>query len=185
MLATFYREQGSLLQAIQKFPNDAKTHGGHNRAMKIPVHGAHLLRKGRHSQTGGVYFITMSTYQRIPRFTDFWLAYAMSRQMQAVSEIGSCKNLCWVVMPDHVHVLVQLGELPLSRVVQRLKSRSAVMLNRERGVVGRFWSKGYYDHALRRSESIKGVSDYIIYNPVRAGLVKHPADYPFWNAAWL
>ena len=153
--------------------------------MNIPANGTRLLRKGRFSQVGGVYFITMATHQRIARYTDFRLACAMSRQLEAIAETGSCSILCWVVMPDHVHILMQLGELPLNRVVQRLKSRSAVMLNRECAATGRFWSKGYYDHALRRSESIKGVSDYIINNPVRAGLVKHPADYPFWNAAWL
>ena len=88
-------------------------------------------------------------------------------------------------MPDHVHFLIQLGELPLNRVIQRFKSRSAVQLNRAFGAEGRFWSKGYWDHALRRNEGIQSVSDYIIYNPVRAGIVQHPAEYPFWDLAWL
>ena len=153
--------------------------------MVIPVRGTRFLRKGRFSQVCGIYFITMSTFQRIPRFTNFHLACAMSRQLHVIPSIGSCEVLCWVVMPDHVHCLVQLGGLPLSRVIQRLKSRSAVMLNSEIGASGRFWSTGYHDHALRRNESVREISDYIIYNPVRAGLARVPADYPFWNTVWL
>ena len=80
---------------------------------------------------------------------------------------------------------MELCELPLNRFVQNLKSRSAIMLNRELGIGGAFWSKGYYDHALRKNENIEDISDYIINNPVRAGIVSRAADYPFWNAAWL
>ena len=109
----------------------------------------------------------------------------MSRQLHAISEIGCCDCLCWVVMPDHIHFLIQLQDLPLSRVIQRFKSRSAVQLNRDCGANGRFWSRGYWDHALRKDESIKDVSDYIIYNPVRAGIVQRPAEYPFWDLAWI
>ncbi len=153
--------------------------------MVTAEHGLNLLRKGRYSQLGQIYFVTTSTFRRLPLFQDHEYACAMSRQLHSTGASNSGKNLCWVVMPDHIHLLVQLADLPLNRLVQRLKSRSAVLINRQFGTSGRIWSKGFYDHALRRNESIHSVSDYIIYNPVRAGLVKHPSEYPFWNAAWI
>jgi REP element-mobilizing transposase RayT len=153
--------------------------------MKTTKKGSHLLRKGRYSQAGGIYFITTSTFQRYPLFRTFTYACVMSRQLHAIESLNCCKCLCWVVMPDHIHLLVQLTEGSLNQLVQQLKSRSAVMINRQFGTNGTIWSKGFYDHALRRHESIQSISDYIIHNPVRAGLVAHPSKYPFWNSAWI
>ena len=178
--------QDSLLQKFQHFLTDATKPLSHASLMKhIQSHGSHLLRKGRYSQKGGIYFITLTTYQRHPKFTDFKLACSMSRQLHQLPHLAGGKALCWVVMPDHLHLLYQVADLVLCRVMQRLKSRSAIILNRECGSSGRVWSKGYHDHALRRHESLREISSYIINNPIRADLVQHPGDYPFWNAEWI
>ena len=94
-------------------------------------------------------------------------------------------NLCWVVMPDHIHLLLQLGEADLGQVVKKLKAQSARRLNHEIGRAGRFWAPGFHDHALRKEEDLKYVARYIVANPLRAGLVKRVASYPYWNAVWL
>jgi hypothetical protein len=44
---------------------------------------------------------------------------------------------------------------------------------------GRLWQPQYYDHVLRDEEDTLRVARYIIVNPVRAGLVTSPRDYPF------
>ena len=95
------------------------------------------------------------------------------------------RNLCWVVMPDHVHTLLALGQATLEEILRRLKSRSAVLLNREIVRSGKFWDSGYHDHALREEEDLLATARYIIANPLRARLVSSVRDYPFWNAAWL
>jgi len=47
------------------------------------------------------------------------------------------------------------------------------------------WQKGYYEHVLRDEEDSKEIAFYIIANPVRAGLVQSPDDYPFSGSdAW-
>lgn len=147
--------------------------------------GLSALRKGRCSQPGGIYFVTMVTRQRIPWFQVFDFAAIMCRCLTRPSGMGDAANLCWVVMPDHVHFLLQLGEMPLDRIVQGMKSRSAIQLNREIGRRGQFWQPAYYDHALRKEEDLLGVARYIVANPLRAGLAKRAGDYPFWNATWL
>ena len=93
--------------------------------------------------------------------------------------------LCWVVMPDHVHFLFQLGEVDLNRVVQRLKAGSGARLNRLIGRKGPFWETGFYDHGLRHEEDARSIARYIVGNPVRAKLVDSVGRYPFWNATWL
>jgi len=154
--------------------------------MSTPIRpGCRALRKGRVSQRGGIYFITAVTDQRIPWFQDFSLARLMCRNLHHPAPLVDATNLCSVVMPDHIHMLLQLGDTPLQRVINRLKSRSAVILNREIGRAGRFWAPGYYDHALRAEEGLKDIARYIVANPLRAGLVRRIGDYPYWNAVWL
>lgn len=152
---------------------------------KFPDPGSRALRKGRFSQPNGIYLVTMATEQRIPWFQDFDFARIMSRCLQSRNCLLDATNLCWVVMPDHVHLLVELDQADLTEIVRRLKARSALRLNREIGRKGRFWSPSFHDHGLRREEDLKCVARYIVANPLRAGLVTRVGDYPFWNAVWL
>jgi len=41
------------------------------------------------------------------------------------------------------------------------------------------WQKGYYEHIVRENEAVLAIAKYIFENPVRAGLVSEPHDYPF------
>jgi len=147
--------------------------------------GTQALRLGRCSQQNGIYFITATTEQRIPWFQDFSFAHIMCRNLEHPSSLADAENLCWVVMPDHIHLLLRLNGASLSRVVSRLKSRSALLLNREIGRSGRFWQPGYYDHALRKEDDMLHIARYIVANPLRKGLVKRLSQYPYWNATWL
>jgi REP element-mobilizing transposase RayT len=147
--------------------------------------GRKALRKGRFSQKFGVYFLTVVTNKRIPWFRVPALAQTMSQHLSSPASLADARNLCWVVMPDHFHALLQLSETHLQAVLNRLKSRSAIDLNRAIGRSGRFWEPGFYDHALRCEESLRGVARYIVANPLRAGLVQRIEDYPYWNSAWL
>ena len=89
-------------------------------------------------------------------------------------------------MPDHVHWLFQLGEAgTLSSVVKGFKARSAQRVNGYLDRQGALWQKGFYDHAVRKEEDIRGIARYIVANPLRAGLVENIGDYPLWDAIWL
>jgi len=147
--------------------------------------GSQALRKGRWSQGNGIYFITSVTDQRIPWFQEPEFAQVICRDIERPVCLADATVLCWVVMPDHIHLLLQLREVSLTRVISRLKSQTAIKLNREIGRSGRFWSPGFHDHALRHEENIKGIARYIVANPLRAGLVSSVGDYPYWNSVWL
>lgn len=47
------------------------------------------------------------------------------------------------------------------------------------GVRGAFWQRSFWDHALRESECVQDQVDYILDNPVRAGLTTDRESYPF------
>ena len=145
------------------------------------------LRKGRYSEQRQAYFVTMVLAERDRRhFASFSCARCVVAEMRALHDDGTVDSLAWVVMPDHVHWLFQLGEhADLSTAVKRFKARSARRVNDHLKRRGALWQKSYYDRAVRREEGIKDVARYIIANPLRAGLVEHIGDYPLWHAIWL
>ena len=143
------------------------------------------LRKGRFSEPGRIYLLTAVTHERTPVFAHWDWACLVAREIQAVQDSVSLETLAWVLMPDHLHWLVQLQSGTLGEHVRRLKSRSAIGVNALRKSRGRLWQKGFHDHALRQEEDVKAVARYVVANPLRAGLVEKLADYPFWNAVWL
>ena len=146
--------------------------------------GYHLL-KGRHSQIGQVYCVTAVTEQRKTMFRDFRLGRLVVEQLRGQDQAGHTRSLAWVVMPDHIHWLFELRARSLGVVMCQLKSRSSLSLNQITSSQGRIWQKGYHERAIRKEEDLKAIARYIIFNPVRAGLVRRPGQYPLWDAAWL
>jgi REP element-mobilizing transposase RayT len=145
------------------------------------------LRKCRCSEAHRAYFITTVLAQREQRlFADLSLARVVISEMRRLHEAEVLHSLAWVVMPDHVHWLFQLGDLvTLSTAMKAFKARSAQRLNEKLVRSGPIWQKAYYDHALRGDEDMQGIARYIVGNPLRAGLVDRIGDYPHWDAVWL
>jgi len=91
--------------------------------------------------------------------------------------------LAWVVMPSHVHVLIEtMHGFPLAGVVKSWKSFSAVKANSALGRSGRFWARDYFDRYIRDDGHFLAVKEYIENNPVKAGLVGRALDWPFGSA---
>jgi putative transposase len=87
--------------------------------------------------------------------------------------------LAYCLMPDHVHLLVEgISERSdFRRFAKLAKQRSGAAYALKSG--NRLWQKGYYERVLRYDEDAKDVAQYIIANPVRAGLVRSPDQYPY------
>ena len=147
-------------------------------------HGC-MLRRARYSEPGRLYMLTTATHQRRPLFQDFHLARMIIQNLRHAEEKNHCRSLAWVVMPDHVHWLLELREVTLSVLMQRVKSRSSHALRKAGIKVSPVWQAGYHDRALRQDEDVLRVARYIIANPVRAGLVARIGDYPHWDAVWV
>jgi REP element-mobilizing transposase RayT len=143
------------------------------------------LRKGRYSEVGRVYLLTAVVEQRQPIFSDLKAGRLLVGQMRAADQTGMVHSLAWVVMPDHLHWLVELKPDSLAQLMCRVKSRSSRSVNLLRGNSERLWQRGYHDRALRRDEDLKAAARYIVMNPLRGGLVQRLGDYPLWDAIWL
>lgn len=88
----------------------------------------------------------------------------------------------WVVMPNHVHVLL-LPHAALREITQWIKGRTAREANRLLGRTGQsFWQHESYDHWVRNEKEFNRIVRYIEANPVSAGLSRNPEDWP-WSSA--
>lgn len=138
------------------------------------------LRKGRVSLSNQIYHIISTTKNRTTVFSELASARKLILTLQQSDILKFTNTLAFVVMPDHLHWLMQLNEgATLSRVVKNLKSQSAKAIGQP------IWQAGYYDHAIRQDEDIQKIARYIVANLIRAGLVNKVGDYPHWDAIWL
>ena len=148
--------------------------------------GQKSLRKGRVSIPGQVYFITFVCHERKQIFADWECASRASKILTEKRLWRNSKLLCWVLMPEHWHGLVQLAyEESLSKLMRRVKAVSAKNINILRKSNDSVWQKCFFDRGLRSEEDIRSITEYIIANPIRAGLVTDIELYPFWDAYWL
>ena len=142
------------------------------------------LRTGRVSEPGRIYLITCVTEQRRPVFSDWrcgrLLVHVLMKEQQRAA------TLAYVVIPDHLHWLMQLKEdVTLDQVMRGVKGISAYRINQLLSRSGRFWQTGYHDRALRTTDNLVASARYVVANPLRAGLVAHIGNYPLWDAVWL
>jgi putative transposase len=89
----------------------------------------------------------------------------------------------WVVMPNHVHVVLKPHE-KLPEILRWVKTATAVRANSIAGRKGRpFWQREYFDRWIRTDKELASVIAYVEANPVKAGFVISPGDWPWSSAA--
>jgi len=79
-----------------------------------------------------------------------------------------------LLMPDHVHVLLSLSpKFDLEKTVSSWKRYTSREYNIK-------WQRDFFDHRLRDNESFERKAEYISMNPVRAGLIDNPENWPYY-----
>jgi putative transposase len=153
--------------------------------MMSRFHGENL-RKGRASQREQIYLITTVTKNREPCFSDLVVGRTIVNSLRWCDDNGLSETWCFVVMPDHLHWLMGLsGNTPLSKLIGAMKRFTSGQTSQLRKRPGALWQRGFHDHAIRREEDLRAVARYVVFNPVRAGIVTRLGDYPLWDAKWL
>jgi len=148
--------------------------------------GHAALRTGRVSLAGHVYLVTFTTSDRRRHFERWDVAATACRAMTSPSQWQRSRLLAWVLMPDHWHGLVALGEFDdLSTCIGRFKGRSSRLVRAAHPDTGTVWAPAFHDRAIRNDDALVHAARYLVMNPVRAGLVERIGDYPFWDARWL
>ena len=120
-----------------------------------------------------MYFITICT---MPRGKNQLCHPDIAKPLWESLDFRQQRGEWWVhlllFMPDHVHALMSFARTPgLRRSISQWKGYAS----RKFGVS---WQDGFFDHRLRNDENFQEKANYIRMNPVRAGLVARPEEWP-------
>jgi REP-associated tyrosine transposase len=96
---------------------------------------------------------------------------------------GAFQLHAFVVMPEHVHLLITPApDKTLERVVQLIKGGYSREFGLHFGLKKEVWQRGFTDHRIRDGQDFEVHRGYIHQNPVKRGLVENPAEYRYCSA---
>jgi len=91
----------------------------------------------------------------------------------------------FVVMPDHLHLLLAVrGDMTIEKAMQLVKGNFSYRLKREFQYLGELWQRGFSEVRADEEESFMRYREYSAQNPVNAGLVDSPEEYPYCYLTW-
>ena len=132
----------------------------------------------RYDPSGRPCFITIVTHKRKPRLIAN--ADLLLKSITDIERRVSFETLAWVIMPDHVHLIIDLNGNQLSSVIQRVKmSFGALFRKRIDAHSGRVWQNGFWDHIIRDEKDLHRHMDYIHFNPVKQGYVDGAHEWQY------
>src|SRR5271169_5324514 len=86
----------------------------------------------------------------------------------------------FVIMPDHLHLLMTLpGDVTIEKAMQLIKGGFSYRLKREFGYQGEVWQRGFSEVRISDGQSFLQHREYIVQNPVKAGLVDTAEEWPY------
>jgi putative transposase len=118
------------------------------------------------------------THNRIPILVDHvdLLRDAMNRY------IGD-KMIAWVILPDHCHFLMNLGDENMPTLMKRVKLSFSTSYRKRVGMrEGQVWQYRYWDRIIRNERDMQSCFDYIHFNPVKHRLVESPFEWAHSSA---
>jgi putative transposase len=123
------------------------------------------------------YFISTQTARRQPFFRHDRWAKLMEQTLLHYGERDYCLH-AFVIMPDHVHVLLT-PNLTIEKAFQLIKGGFSFRARKELAWKFEIWQQGFSDHRIRDEEDWQHHLDYIRQNPVRAGMVSEFNNYQY------
>ena len=156
-------------------------HKHHRRSIRLP---------GWDYRAPGYYFVTICTHQRQNLFCEQTFHELAAQTLLRVSEQPHAQHIEvdeWVIMPDHVHVILVFTTYPvqadmtrtgrefthalagsLGVVIGRYKTAVTTRINNLRRTKGaRVWQRGYYERIIRNERELNATREYIVNNPNR------------------
>lgn len=86
----------------------------------------------------------------------------------------------FVIMPDHVHLLIEVGEsMTIEKAMQFIKGRFSRRISQEFDYHGEVWQRGFTEVQVMNKQNFEAHRAYIADNPVKAGLAATTEQYPF------
>jgi putative transposase len=139
---------------------------------------------------GTARFVTFSCYYRLPSLNHPGAKEIIIEELDRARAKHGFRLLGYVLMPDHVHLVLFPPEgMKLGLVIREIKSRSArryfaAVRIGPPGATRVFWQRRCYDHNCRMPETVREKIQYCHNNPVKRGLVSEPSEWDWSSYNW-
>lgn len=140
-----------------------------------------MSRPLRLDHAGALWHVTSRGNERREVFRDDADRCEFLRLLGRTVDLFAWKLHAWVLMGNHYHLLLATPEPTLSRGMRQLNGDYAQHFNRRHGRDGHVFQGRFKAILVQREAHLLEVARYVVLNPVRAGLVKSAADWP-WSS---
>lgn len=159
------------------------------------------MRLFKSNEQNTFHYVTLVTYKRVPVFRSDRACEILVRTLDEVRQRYPYKLVGYVIMPDHVHAIVNRSVDTISEWLRRVRGNSAreilswlrteqhlmslqklqLAVAQKRNHTHAVWQKDPSVIDLWSPKFVRQKLDYLHLNPVRAGLCEHPADWK-WSS---
>ena len=131
-----------------------------------------------YTSSGHVCFFTLRSYQHTSPFLQSSLATLVLNTLREEQTRQMCRVFAYCLMPDHLHFLVspEHNGLSVLSFVNQYKGKTT-NASWQVGWRGKLWQPRSYDHIVREEEDLRVIAQYILDNPVRAGLAERVEEW--------
>ncbi len=136
-----------------------------------------MPRRARKKSSSGIYHIIMRGINRKTIFVE------QNDGARFIKTLSKYKDKCgyiiyaYCLMPNHIHLLIKVGNEPLEQVMRRICGSYVYWYNRKYQRIGNLFQDRFRSEAVEDDSYFLTVMRYIHQNPVKAGLVKKADDY--------
>lgn len=140
-----------------------------------------MARRPRIHVPGGLYHVIGRGNRRQVIFRGRQDYGGYLRRLEEGLQRTGTRCFAFVLMPNHVHLLLEAGQAPLARLMQGLQQGYTQEFNRRHGLIGHVFAGRYKAVLCDRDAYLLELVRYLHLNPVRAKLAEDPADY-HWSS---
>lgn len=147
----------------------------------------------RSIQNGGTFFFTVVTFQRRPILTTKQSRDILRTTINEVRSIQPFEIEAWILLPDHLHSIWTLpdNDHDFSKRWGLIKARFSkyakshfhceqwINPSKTKHRESTIWQRRFWEHQIRDEADFNTHMNYLHYNPVKHGLVKRVADWPY------
>ena len=134
-----------------------------------------LKEKSPYKIPGMIIHIIIGTWEKKPFFSNSKMAQMFIDILKEISDEKGNEIYSYCVMPDHIHILLSNSDkCSAIDFIKITKGRFVTLCHK---MSRRPFQKSFYDHILRKNEDVLKIAEYIIANPVRAGITNEVGKY--------
>ncbi|MCD6330437.1 MAG: transposase, partial [Candidatus Cloacimonetes bacterium] len=133
--------------------------------------------------SGYTYFMTICSYRKQHYFDNPVIADIIIQDLICrCNRLNQINLYCYCLMPDHLHLLLSLHSMykkSLQDWVVDFKRLTTKLIHKNTNDKDQIWQRDFYEHIIRKHESLIQKAKYILDNPVRKGLSKDWESYKY------